>query len=210
MKKNLAQIMMMAAFAVPLQQDKWTELSFNKIPPNTVTFTKGQIQVKVNKSAGPLIYKIEKSALLSGFEVQLLVTGAPKLLPGNEFEEDSCFRIGLVAEGDKTLSGVKKLFAPDWVKKLFALVPEGIGLDKIYFFNVTSDKQILGTRRVHPKSDLMSEEVTLLRKTEESSLHVLKTLSAPQKISALWISIDGDDTQSEYQTTIEKISLTTL
>ncbi|MFN9068493.1 MAG: hypothetical protein ACK5V3_14765, partial [Bdellovibrionales bacterium] len=47
---------------VPLTEQAWTTLAFNKIPKNSVTFVDQQLKVKVKQSAGPIIYKLPKPA----------------------------------------------------------------------------------------------------------------------------------------------------
>ncbi len=202
---------LLAAIAIPLdKKDAWTELSFKKIPSNKVEYSPAGIKVSVNNSASPLVYKLDRFYKITGFEVDLKVDGDLKNEPpGKTIEEDSLFRLGLVVEGKQTLTGVKKLFAPDWIKKLFSLAPEGAGLDKIYFFNVGRSPESLSVKRNHPKTDLMVEEIMAVRKKTETALKIKYQLASPLNVPALWISIDGDDSKSSYVTTIEKITLLT-
>ena len=122
------------------------------------------------------------------------------------FDEDSILRFGFVGIGNQTLTGPQKWFAADWVKKLFSLAPKGTGLDKIYFFNVTNRSELNGKSRLHPKSDLLVETV-FAQHEKEGVFSFSKTLNSPIEAAAIWISIDGDDTQSEYETTISEIKL---
>ncbi len=203
-------IPLLAVLVIPLEQKGWTEISFGKIPVNKVTYSSQALNIQVKNSASPLVYKLDQLTKIKSFEIALRFSGDIKSAPAeSKWEEDSLFRIGFVAAGDKTLSGVKKLFAPDWVKKLFALAPEGIGLDKIYFFNLGRTASQMGLSRAHPKSELMKEEVVAVRNAGESPLKITKTLNPPIPTAALWISIDGDDTNSEFQTVIENITLQT-
>ncbi len=201
----------LAAIAIPLdKKDVWTELSFKKIQSNKVEYSPTGIKVSVNNSASPLVYKLDRFYKITGFEVDLKVDGDLKNEPyGKTIEEDSLFRLGLVVEGKQTLSGVKKLFAPDWIKKLFSLAPEGAGLDKIYFFNVGRSTESLSVKRNHPKTDLMVEEIIVVRKKTEPALKIKYQLAIPLNVPALWISIDGDNSKSTYVTTIEKLTLLT-
>ncbi len=207
---NSQLIPLLAAVVIPLQQKGWSEISFGKIPANKVEHSAQQLKIQVKSSASPLVYKLDHLVNISSFQINLKFSGDLKAPAAEKkWEEDSLFRIGLVAKGDKTLSGVKKLFAPDWVKKLFALAPEGIGLDKIYFYNVGRTLSQMGLSRPHPKSELMNEEIVAVRKTGGNSMQINKSLNPPVPTSALWISVDGDDTNSEFQTTIENITLQT-
>ncbi len=210
--KNLVlSTSMMAVMAIPLdKKEAWTELAFKKIPINAVSYSSTGTKVVVKNSASPLVYKLDKFYKVSGFEVILKIEGDLKNDPPEKtFEEDSFFRLGLVVEGKQKLSAVKRLFAPDWVKKLFALAPEGAGLEKIYFYNVGRTSSSLGIKRDHPKTDLMSEEVVAIRSKDVSEIKINYHLQAPVHIAALWISIDGDDSKSSFTTNIEKINLIT-
>lgn len=197
-----------AAIAIPFGDPKaWTELEFRKIPPNQVTFSGEGIAIKVKESASPLVYKLPKIVLISQVEVELEINGELKPQSAG-FAEDSAFRLGLVAAGKQTLSRIQKLFAPAWVEKLFSLAPAGVGLDKIYFLNVGEEDQQIGQLRIHPKSELMSEEIVTLRKKGQRQIRFTKAFDPALSTAALWISVDGDDTKSEFTTTVRKISLT--
>ncbi|MFN9066395.1 MAG: hypothetical protein ACK5V3_04155, partial [Bdellovibrionales bacterium] len=113
-----------------------------------------------------------------------------------------------VAVGSKFLSGPKRWLAADWVKKLFDLAPAGVGLDKIYFYNFTNRNELMNQTRPHPKSDLIIETLSFFQETE-GPFSVKKTFTSPIYTAALWISIDGDDTKSDYETHISEISLVT-
>lgn len=209
MKKKISQTLLSALLVIPLQKEMWTEVKFSKLRANSVAFDEKGIHIDVNSSASPLVHKLKKSVKITGFEFQVKLEGTLNPSPSNQFEEDSYFRLGLVTEGSNQLTGIKKLFAADWVKKLFALAPEGVGLDKIYFYNVTSENQKMGNQRTHPKSELMNEEIIYLRKTQELVITVKKKFQDNPKVVALWVSVDGDDTKSTFKTSIEKIVLQT-
>ena len=209
-KLGFQLIPLLAAVVIPLEQKGWSEISFGKIPVNKVTHSAGELNIQVKSSASPLVYKLERLTKIKSLQIKLKFNGDLKApASAGKWEEDSLFRIGLVANGDKTLSSVKKLFAPDWVKRLFALAPDGVGLDKIYFFNVGRLSSQVGLSRAHPKSELMNEEIVAFRKAGENSLTIDKVLTPPISAAALWISVDGDDTNSEFQTSIENITLQT-
>ncbi len=210
-KSLLISTSMFAVMAIPLgKKEAWTELAFKNIPTNTVSYSATGLNVVVKNSASPLVYKLDKFYKISGFEVVLKIDGDLQNAPAEKnIEEDSLFRLGLVVEGKQKLNAVKKLFAPDWVKKLFALAPEGAGLEKIYFYNVGRTTASMGLKRDHPKTDLMSEEVVAVRQKNETEVKINYQLEKPVNIAALWLSIDGDDSKSSFTTNIEKINLIT-
>lgn len=196
-----------ATDVIPLQEKAWISLSYNKIPPNEVKFSDLGLTIKVKNSAGPIIHKLSAKRKITGFKIKGKLTGT-KLSEKSTFDEDSILRLGLVAVGDKKLTGAKKWFAADWVKKLFALAPKNTGLDKIYFFNVSDRKELVGKKRAHPKSELISENIFALVDTA-GDFQLTKNISPAIDTLALWISTDGDDTKSEFETLISEIEITT-
>lgn len=190
---------------ISLDRSSWLVLAYNKIPANKVDFIRNSLSIQVAKSAGPIVYKLKNTEKISGFVVKGTFKGK-KELELNEFDEDSILRFGLVATGRQTLSGIKRFLAADWVKKLFALASDGTGLDKIYFYNITNRKELLGKSRSHPKSELIYESAFLLL-DKEGPFEMAVNLPQPIEIAAIWISVDGDDTQSEFVTMISDIAI---
>ena len=184
-------------------QSRWTELKFNNILPNRVEYRTHSILVSVDSSASPLIYKLDNITEVAGFEATVEVNG--DLPKQDTFEEDSFFRMGLVAIGDSQLGTMGKLFAPNWVLQLFKLAPKGAGLDKIYFYSLAANEAILFAERIHPSSKYMYEKLIAIKKP---GLNVIKySLPKSLKTAALWISIDGDNTKSKFTTEIKNIKL---
>ena len=193
------------AETVIFDKPKWSVLAFNKIPQNQVTFTEGQLEVKVDKSAGPLVYKLDAPLLVSDFVLKGELSGA-KIPEKSSFDEDSVLRFGLVVTGDKKLTAAKRLFAADWIIKLFSLAPKGTGLDKIYFFNSTDREGLVGKNRPHPKSELISEEVIKVI-DRQGQFEISHNLAKPLEAAAIWLSIDGDDTKSAFTIKLKEINL---
>lgn len=193
---------------VPLEEKSWVSLTYSKIPANKIEFENRQLKVKVHKSAGPIVYKLDSAKKISSFAVSGTFKGSKSLETGS-FDEDSILRFGLVAIGKQRLSAPQRWLAADWVKSLFALAPEGVGLDKIYFFNVTNRSDRVGQLREHPKSDLLVEKI-LWKVDRDGDFELSHQLDKPVEILALWLSIDGDDSASEYETAIRSITLQTL
>lgn len=207
MKKNglSQQLLLAAALIVPTDSlDGWTQLKFNKIPANQVSTETGQIKIVVKSSASPLVYRLPKIETIESFNFEMSAEGQlPKDATGN-FGEDFVFRLGLVATGEKTLSRLQRLIAADWVKKLFDLSPAGVGLDKIYFYNVAQSNTSVGLSRPHPKTELMSEFIFAGLNAENKYEH---RLEKPVKVAAIWLSTDGDDTSSSYSLTLKSLKL---
>ena len=207
---DIKNIMVSAAFVVPTSSlDGWKELQFNKIPKNTVSVVNhNSLKVEVKDSASPLIYKLPDVVTTKSveFTYDLVSQEALNFSKGKSstFPEDFILRIGLVAKGEKLLGWLQKKIAAQWVLELFSLAPKDVGLDKIYFHNIALSQQQVGSYRVHPKSDLMNEEIIGSFPENKKVNHILKK---PIDVVAIWISIDGDDTKSSFVTEINELKL---
>jgi hypothetical protein len=211
----------MAMIAIPMgTSDGWLELKFSKITPNVIQRSETGTLVKVNGSASPLIHGFGKITPVDGIAAEVEITGnLNRLESWKEFEEDSLLRIGLVAEGPEKLGTMGSLFAPEWVKRMFALAPKGHGLDKIYFYSVTSRKELIGKSRQHPKSKFMHEEYMFLAPipagptvgstdspAKPVSVSISKKFTSPIPAAGIWLSIDGDDSKSKFEVKIKSLS----
>ena len=207
---KLKSMICAAVFALPVQHmNGWQLLEYDRIEPNQVSFSQQGMEIKVMDSASPIIYPLDIPLLVRRIEVSgklsdLLSLDADQ--QGLKNHDDFSLKIGLVVAGDKTLNGFQRLFSANWIKTLFDLAPEGTGIDHIYFLNAVQTSTRLGQQRQHPVSDLIYENnVWLLDKPGDFS--VAHTLDKPRKVIAIWISIDGDDSHSNYSTLISNLSL---
>lgn len=212
----------MAMIAIPMgTSDGWLELKFSKIKPNVIERSESGTLVKVDGSASPLIHGFGGIKAVDGIAAEIEITGSINQLESwKSFEEDSFLRIGLVAEGPEKLGTMGSLFAPEWVKRMFALAPKGHGLDKIYFYSVTSRNELIGKSRQHPKSKFMHEEYSFLAPNpavptvassdklliKPVSVSISKKFATPIAAAGIWLSIDGDDSKSKFEVKIKSLS----
>ncbi len=210
MKQIPSKLFLMAALAIPLNSaDNWQVLQFSGLKPNKVYFTDKGLKVSVDKSASPIIYPFKKAIYIESIhlkgELSQLINFKPQQIQGQKSLDDYTLRLGLVIEGTKKLSFAQKLIAPAWVKKLYSLAPKGTGVDHIKFINATEQPKLLNTHRTHPLTKLFKESNPWL--IDKSGVFDLKyTLPKAQKVIALWISIDGDDTKSSFEVKINEIN----
>ena len=190
----------------PFEPKSWVSLSFQKIPANEIVFSKNEISVKVNSSAGPLVHSLPEKKLVSRIQARGFLVGDKKQEAG-DFDEDSIFRLGLVTPGKHTLTGPKRWFAAPWLKTLFSLAPEGTGIDSVQFLFVSNRETLDGKTRIHPLSKFLHEQVSSVLKMDKT-FKVEKSFEPPLEVLALWVSIDGDDSKSAFETKIEEIRLT--
>lgn len=209
MKMLRAHLPLFFAAVIPLGNPAaWQDLTFSKIPKNTVDHHNNGITVNVASSASPLIYPFPTSQMVSRVKVEIEIQGDIRgEPPEGTVEEDSYLRLGLVMKGSRRLNFFERTIAPNWVKKLFSLAPPGQGVEKIVFFNVARSASVIGKSRTHPSSDLMEERIVWLRKPTDTKLSLEHILPTPVEAAALWLSIDGDDTKSTYKVTLQKIAL---
>lgn len=211
MKSTLLKyILHCSVLMIPLTDPSlWKELKFRKIPANTVQYKKEGIVVSVKKSASPLVYNFNGVKRIKSVEVELELKGNPRFDKKEwaEFEEDSVFRLGLILEGSKKMDGFSSLFAPKWVRSLFEMAPKDSGLDKIHFLNVTHNEKLVNKTRQHPKSELIYEENVIFASPQQKTIKLHKMFDKPISVAGLWISIDGDESSSEFVTRIQSIKI---
>jgi hypothetical protein len=168
------------------------------------------MEIKVKESASPIFYSFDRKYKIIGFKVAGEFKGLPIFKniadQGNKKVDDYPLRIGLIVSGDKKISGLKKFFAPDWVIRLYEQIPSEFGLDHVHFFNVTQNKNQLGLKRIHPSSDLITEEFIKLV-DKPGSFNIEHRLKEPLSVLGIWLSVDGDDTMSEYSVILSNLEI---
>jgi len=213
MNKKISNVLLSAAIAIPLNtSNQWQVLKYSDLPSHKVEFTDSGLSVNVKSSASPLVYPLESMTAVSKISVSGTVEKKIifKGLQGSKNNDDFALRVGLVVKGKQTLSFAKKLVAPSWVKSLFALAPKGTGVDHIYFLNAAQDDKIIGKKRNHPLSKLIKEDNKWKLKFDKNGVakfNFSTELPSSKKTLAVWISIDGDDTKSNFKTKITNLKL---
>lgn len=195
-------------FIIPLNDPvSWEQLKYNKLPFHQVVHSEQGLTIKVNKSASPLIYPMEKVKLVKRISVIGTISNNlifPKgRIQGEKGSDDFMLRVGLVEKGKKTLNWAQKKLAPQWVLKLHSLAPKNSGLKRVLFLNLAS-QDLTWKEREHPLSDLLQERI-VGRATE--SFNFTESFDKPLEVAAIWISSDGDDLQQSYSITIKEIKL---
>jgi hypothetical protein len=206
-----SSLALMAVIVIPLQNSgEWKQESYSKIQKNEVVFSTSGLLVKVNKSASPLFYPLLPTKKIGGFRVSGEFRGLPKFnasaVQGSKGADDFALRVGFVSPGANRLSGLKRFFAPAWIKNLYSAIPSDSGVEKVRFFNVTQTKALLGKSRLHPSSDLISEENFVMAE-RKGPFDYSYDFKEPIETAAIWISIDGDDTNSKYDVLISKLEI---
>lgn len=197
---------------VPLaQEDSWTPLSYEKRRHHVLHFSESGLRISVQQSAMPLFHRLPQSARIRSVRASGELTGNVKTTAGRQGskgQDDYALRIGMVLTGRTTLSWWERRRAPGWVKDLFALAPEGGGISEVRFLNIGVDSSTIGRTRRHPASQILHEEVVAVPGTN-GVFNFQKTFDPPVDVCAIWISADGDDTQSAFDVTVREIVLET-
>lgn len=202
------------AISVPmlLNEQHWKTLKYNNIPANRVSQLEQGLQIQIDSSASPLIYVFNEPQTIRRISVVGAMGSLPKipqgLKQGDKGADDFPFRLGLVLEGDKTLNFAQKLVAAQWVKILYGLAPQDTGINRIMFLNLANPGlgQGFNTQRAHPGGEGLYTEFIVKQVTADENFDFSYTLPMPERVIALWISSDGDDTGSNYSLTVNSIS----
>ena len=197
-------------FIVPLHSSsEWIIEKYRNIKPSHVEIN-GSVTIQVNKSASPTFYVFEAAKKVKGFEVVFETSSLPKIpdnkVQGDKGADDFVFRLGLVESGKKKPPKFQLMFAPDWLNTLVKSFSGNRGLGKVYFFNVANKPKPDWSTRTHPASDILKEEIVMELETS-GSVTMKHSLKNELSVEGLWLSADGDDTDSEFSVIIKKIRL---
>lgn len=189
--------------------DAWLSVPYSGIKPNELAFTPHGLTIRVDSSSSPLFHLLGGRMRVAGLTAEGTLSGLPKIPEGAEEGvgkyDDFALRIGLVVEGSHTLSFFEKLFAPGWIKRLAELAPEGHGFDHVELLALSQQKEP-GTRRVHPMTKYIQEEVAA-KVTAPGPFKIDHDYKEPLDAFALWVHADGDDTHSAFEVTLKSVCL---
>lgn len=195
------------AESIPLDLSKWHKVKYSKIKPNKDKNTNEALLISVNKSSSALVYKFDKPKKVKSLTVALKLIGKlnyKNKTPGEKEAEDFPIRIGLILSGDKQLNFFQRAIAPKWLIKLNDLGKKSGGFDKIYSL-IFYDKKPKFDYREHPLSKYFQEKVAT--QLTDKGIEYTHNYKKPMKAIGLWISADGDDTNSSFEVEIKKLDL---
>jgi len=202
----------LTAQEIPLDPngENWQSLSYRGIPANTFSHVNSSLKIEVRSSAGPLIYVFDDPVEMKQVSAQGQLGQLPVLpeglAQGEKGADDFVLRIGLVIAGDQTLSFAQKLLAAPWVTTLFSLAPGNEGVDHVKFLNLANPDSTSWGSREHPDGKGLFREIVVGNANANQAFELSYQLSEPRRVLALWISADGDDTNSNFDLTINTIS----
>ena len=189
----------------------WRVLSYGKGKQNVVSEQSQGLKIAVDDSAGLMIFGFHQVKRYSGIRFQSLVDDLVKIKPrkrqGSRGADDYVLRVGLIFTGNRKLSAMEKRLAPAWVKELVGLYPEGYGIGGLRLYNVENGRGSGWTRRIHPSGRGLVEERRVLLLKNPGKIDPQITFENPLEVCGLWISCDGDDTDSNFNVLISQIEM---
>lgn len=197
----------MPVLAVDLDVQQWEQVNYRKIKANTVNTVNGHMVINVDQSSSALVYPFAKAKKIKGLNIDAQMKGEINYqdkIPGSMGADDFPLRIGLIEQGSNTLNFFQKTLAPQWLKKLNAFSANYGGLNQVYtllFYTQSPDFE----QREHPLSKYFYE--VSLAQFKNGELKYRYKFDQPTQNIGLWISTDGDDTQSKFSITIHHLEL---
>ncbi len=195
---------------VPLTSSSgWQLLRFSRVPPHDVRFTPEGLVIDVKRSAGPLVYPLAAPIVLRALRARGTLTGTLKVAghqQGRPGFDDYALRVGLIDVGDRRPGLMERWFAPAWMRKLFDLAPQGLGISGVRFFNLGVSHEQIGRQRQHPSSELLHEQVAGVP-GPDGEFELMVTFDSTAATAAVWIAVDGDDTHSNFTLRLERLEL---
>ena len=126
--------------AIPLSSNvNWEVLTYRGIPPNVAHFETAGLRIDVDRSAGPIVYRLTEVRQVRGIRAEGSAVGKLRTTAarqGQKGEDDYVLRVGLVEVGSRRPGWLERRMAPAWARRLFDLAPPGLGIAGIRFFNV--------------------------------------------------------------------------
>lgn len=204
---------MVWALDVPVDNlDPWRQLTFNNIRPNEVTVDDDALLIRVRSSASPLIYPFDAPVRLIDLTVTASWSGELRIpedaTQGDDNADDFVLKFGIVEAGERRLNWFQRRVAADWIKQLYQLAREDSGVNRINFLSTTQQQERLGESRTHPLNDLL-HETRILYLDKPGPFVMTHEFSAPVEALGLWVSVDGDNTGSDFDLRLEGITLRT-
>jgi len=204
------QIYAQGQYQLAFNTENWKVIEYNKNKPNDVDFSQNEVNIKVDNSAGSIIHTFKKPLNLKKLRLRITHRGNLNLLnkkQGEKETDDYLLRVGIVYQGERTLSSFEKIFAADWLINIFESAPKGSGISSIEFYNIVSDNRLYKKSRKSSSSDYMNEHFSHLSLEKNSQIDMNISLEIKKPIIGIWLCFDGDSTQSQFSLNLKGLTL---
>lgn len=199
--KLIKKLTLFSFILIPVERPEFfLDLQYKDLPKNKVTINK-EVRIEVQNSASPLFVKIPEIQAWTSIEVSGNIKVKKTL---KEEKKDAYFQLGIIYEGDTTLGFFSLIFAPEWIKTLLNLAPNGYGLDSIDFHAFYGKENFKGGPEKISGVKFNTIPVTRLKK-DGSFTAIIKPRE--KKILALWLRSDADDERGEFVVNISKLAV---
>jgi hypothetical protein len=193
------------AININLDPALWHKVEYPKIKTNTIEQVKNGLQVFVKSSSSALVYKFDKPIFIKDVRIKAILNGKidyGQEIPGSKKADDFPLRLGFILKGKNKLNFFQRTIAPNWLNEIDNISSKAGGLDKVYSLVFYTHKPGFEKRK-HPFSSYFYEEIA--GKFVNSELKVNYSFSTKKEAIGIWISSDGDDTNSSYNVLIKNI-----
>jgi hypothetical protein len=191
---------------IPLGSQKaFHHITFENIPPTTYHFSEGILTATVKESASFLLYPFPRTLNVSEVVLDWKCTIVTPLSGSETIErskegDDFCLRVGLVLAGPAPLI---PFFAPSWIKATRDLVHESAS--EMYYL-VAGSRAAAGAKWVSPYASSITNIALSATPLADGWVRSVWQ-GAQQKVVALWLMSDGDNTNATFSTTLRSLAL---
>lgn len=203
---HLLAVVLQLAWVAP----EWREITFGDIPANRAVFAADSLRIEVRGSTSALVKQLPENFVAGGVVVSGRIDGE-LAIPESELwadeYDDAYLRIGLIEAGGKRLTPLQRIAAPRWIRDLEELFGrDGGGIGKIRCALLAPHSSWVGETRTNPKAALF-EEFVAGAPGADGAFRIEWRWNEPAEIVGLWLQADGDDTGSDFNLTIESVTI---
>ena len=206
---NLTAIFASILTAIGMPSD-WHSLSFRSIPSIQSKVQKDKITLEVDASAGGLVRRLPAGTRMKRFIVTGSVTGQLKVDEKRLWEkgnEDAYLRVGLIAEGGRSLTTFERLVAPAWICTMDdVLCADGRAPSAIRNHLLVPHFSWIGKQRANPNMKQLVDHM-VATPGADGRFTMAVDLPQPMNVLGLWLMADGDDSGSKFEVIIDSIQL---
>lgn len=184
----------------------WESARFDGVAPNQIDFGRGGMTISVESSASPVFHLYSSPQQVSSLSVSGRVEGTLDFEAADDWPDDALLRVGIVVAAPEPARRLSLLAAPGWVRELNKrLRAMDRGVETIRTFHVMPKEEWVGRTRINPNVDVFQE--TVATAPGGDGRFAIEESFAPVEVLGIWVLADGDDTDSSFEVTIDRIEV---